>query len=187
MLDVSYYYSLSSSSYDFRNYELPFIIDEDNKMFWDVHITSCRIDDFLYTHQIRDGRIRCKEWIQEGILPTEGVTAIKDVIQLWEECHVTFQSLSAYITVALGLLEVIKRVKSLFIKRKISPYPLLDVIFTKEEWNHYMLSELLKIEIEDTRKLLQGMGYQWDNSKKLYVKSPVTYEIREKLKKPRTA
>ncbi|EOU2024379.1 hypothetical protein C4D21_14600, partial [Clostridium perfringens] len=54
---------------------------------------------------------------------------------------------------------------------------------SKDKWNHYELAEYMEITPEESKNLLKGFGYKWDNSKKIYINRNNLKEILEKFSK----
>jgi len=55
------------------------------------------------------------------------------------------------------------------------------LIYLRKRWNHFELSELIEIDKDDAKKLLQIFGYKYDNYIGMYVQQEISIELREKL------
>jgi hypothetical protein len=177
--DVSRYYRLSSP-YCYYTNSFPYILSRENMLIWNLPFNETRITDFLHTHQITNDTIRVD--IGE---PQAGGSGIKEIIDLWQEFQSFIENLAVYITIFVGVPEIIKKIRSKFIKKNIPPHSVLDYIFSNEEIDHKQLACLLKVDEEDIRLLMKGLGYQWDKSKKLYRKQPITDKLQAELSKIR--
>ncbi len=175
--DVSKYYNLSSPYCYFMDV-FPYILTKENVLIWNSPFDKTKIADFLYTHHITDNTIM----VDVGE-PQAGGSGIKDIIELWQEFQPFIESLARHITIFVGVPELIKRIRLKFIKEQIPPQSVLDYVFSNEELDHKQLASLLKLDEEEAKQLIKGLGYEWDKSKKLYRKQPTTSKIQAELSK----
>lgn len=77
-----------------------------------------------------------------------------------------------------GVCAFTQRLKKLFKRKVPKPTTFQDIIYKRNLWNHYELSQKLGFSNEDTKCLLKTFGYKWNNNKKIY-------EITEKEKNKR--
>ena len=58
---------------------------------------------------------------------------------------------------------------------KVANY--LDLFTSKQCWTVPQFADFLGVDKEEAKHLLKGFGYEWDNTAKVYVKTPRTDEI----------
>lgn len=178
--DVSKYYKLSGKYY-FNNKRLPYIKKENNKIIWEPSYEKVKVIDFLFTHNIKNNII----YADIGIIQAGGPD-LKDFIQLWYDYYPIINEIVTVFGFFSGIAEVSRFIKSIFIdksKKLLPPHGIFDLILSKKQWNHNELSENLDIDKESTKMILQGLGYKWDNSKKIYVYQGDLNQLRKKLSK----
>lgn len=170
--DVSKYYFISGKYY--QNLDiLPYVICSDNKIKWEVPYHIINVNDFLKTHDINDNIIKADTGITQS-----GGPGLKDFFQLWNEYYPIIDQIAT----VFGLTGFGIWIRSLFINKKIPPHGIFDLILSRNIWNHHELSELLEISQEDTKNILKGLGYKWDNVKKAYTHNDRN-SIRKKFSK----
>lgn len=176
--DVSKYYRLSGKYY-YNKERLPYIKNENNLIVWEPYYNQVKVIDFILTHDIKDNTI----YADTGIIQAGGV-GLKEIIQLWEEYLPIIEQISTFFGLVGGVVGFGKFLRGIFVDKKkelIPPHSLFDFILERDKWNHYELAESLAIEIEDSKNLLQGLGYKWDKSKKMYVHQGDVNKIKNKL------
>jgi len=162
--DVSKYYDLSSP-YCYYKDTFPYISTKENVLIWNSPFNETKIEDFLYTHHITDNTI-----IVDVGEPQAGGSGIKEIMELWQDIQALLEALAVYITIIVGVPELIKKIKVKFIKANVPPQSVLDYIFSNEELEHKQLARKLSLSEEETKLLIRGLGYEWDKSKKLYIR-----------------
>lgn len=178
--NVSKYYKLSENYY-YNHNQLPYIKKIGGEIVWEPTYENIKVIDFIHTHDIKDNII----YADTGI-PQAGGSDLKDFIKLWDQYYPIIDQISSLFGFCTGIAGIGLFIKSIFVtKKKKSPPPhgVFDLILSKNKWNHFELSEELEIDKEATKKLLQALGYRWDNSEKLYIHQGDINEIREKLSK----
>lgn len=164
--DVSKYYKISKNYY-YNHNKLPYIKKINGEIVWEPTYKEIRVIDFIYTHDINDNII----YADIGI-PQAGGPDLKNFIHLWNEYYPIIEQISAIFGFCAGITEIGKKIKSLFInEKKVLPPPhgILDLILSKNMWNHYELSVYLDVDKENAKMFLKALGYKWDNNKKLYI------------------
>ena len=175
--DLSLYYSLSKA-FCFNEHFFPYIVTKNNELIWNVAYKDARVIDFFNTHQIVDGII----FAEIGIVQAGGI-GLKEIVELWRESQVFYYNIAVYITICSVVPKIINTIKGFFINRGIPPQSVFDFIYSKDEWNHHELSEYLGIDKQHTKDILNGLGYEWNNSRKTYVKQSIAFEIQDKFSK----
>jgi len=177
LADLSEYYYLSGP-FSFNSTYLPFIINAGGKVEWNVRYKDAKVKDFITTHKIKDKII-----ISKIGYPQAGGPGFKEFIQLWNLIYPIFDQFVTVVGLGAIIINAGKWVHSLFAKKNIPPQSHFDLIYSRENWNHFELAELLGISKEDAKQLLKLFGYSYDNSKTLYVQQPISLQLREKLSK----
>lgn len=175
--DISNYYLLSRSYY-YNRRQVPYIVNDRCKIEWEPTYDNIKVVDFIRTHNIVDNTIHGDIGISQA-----GGPDMKDLILLWNEYYPIIDQMSSSFGFGAGFFGIGLFVKALFTKEKkpAPPHGVFDLILSKHKWNHYELADSLKIDKEDSKKLLQAFGYKWDNSKKMYILLGDINEIRGKL------
>lgn len=175
--DLSEYYYLSGA-FSFNERKLPFIINSNGKIDWNIYFQDAKVIDFISTHGVKNNLI-----ISKIGYPQLGGPGFKDLIDIW---NAIYPILDQFVTViGLGTLFINsgKRVHSLFYGKDVAPQNYFDLIYLREKWNHFELAKLLDINSEDAKQLLKIFGYSYDKSMLMFVQQPVSLELREKLSK----
>ncbi len=175
--DLSKYYILSGRL-SFNHRFFPYIIDSNGKVIWISNYKDTKVDDFLRTHEIKNGTINV-----DADIPQASGRIIKDIFDLWSSIYSVLAQIATLLGLTFGVIKIVKIAKSKFIRNKISPQAVFDLILSKKQWNHIELSESLDFSIEDVKKLLQISGFQWDRSKMMYVAGKKRSKIIEKISK----
>jgi len=110
------------------------------------------------------------------------VQHILDIANWWAQAYPILES----IAVATGALTGVATVVSApvifirWVRNRISKneYMLLKVL-EKDSWNVSLLSEMLAINEDETKKLLRGFGYTWDSRKMLFIATEHTEKLRD--------
>ncbi|EOU1600912.1 hypothetical protein QTI38_04955 [Clostridium perfringens] len=176
--DVSRYYLLGGEYY-FNQKKLPYIKKKDCSISWGVDYKNIKVLDFIFTHNIKDNTIYADTEIVQA-----GGRELKDIWELWNQYYPYIEQ----IVTTIGFIQIgynfIKFIKDLFKDKKIEKEPpcaFLDLIFSKDEWNHYELAKNLEISSEQAKNFLKGFGYKWNKSKRLYINENNIEEIRHKF------
>lgn len=178
--DVSKYYKLSGNYY-YNHKILPYIKKDNGIIIWEPSYEEVKVIDFILTHDIKDNIIHADTGI-----PQAGGPDLKNIIQLWNDYYPIIDQISTVFGFLGGVAGFSTFLKSTFIDKKkklLPPHGAFDFILAKAQWNHNELAESLEIEKESAKKILQGLGYKWDNSKKLYVHQDDPNKIKDKLSK----
>ena len=153
---LSLYYNLSKT-YCFNEHFFPYIITVDNKIMWNLSYMDTRVIDFIYTHQIDDGII----FAEVGMVQAGGM-GFKEIAELWQDIQIFIGYLANCIANIKDLLIIIDKIKDYYIKKNIPPQSVLDLIYSKDEWNLYQISEHLGLPVDHGKHLLKGLGYKWN-------------------------
>lgn len=177
LADLSEYYNLSGV-FTFNSCYLPYIINSNNKVEWDISYENSKVIDFLNTHEIEVVKATYG-------YPQAGGPGFKDITEIW---NLIYPIVDTFVTV-YGFGEIIsgagKWLYSLFNKKNecLCPQAHFDFLFSKEKWNHHELATYLDISADKAKELLRLFGYQYDKSKCLYVQQPQSLELKERLSK----
>lgn len=177
LADLSEYYYLSGH-FSFNSSFLPFIINSNGIIEWNISYESAQVIDFISTHNLENNIIIAKIGY-----PQAGGPGFKDLIEIWE---IIYPILDQFVTmVGLGaiLINGGKWVNLKFQRKDIPPQSYFDLIFSRVKWNHFELAELIGVNSQDAKQILKIFGYKYDKSKLLYIQQPISIELREKLSK----
>lgn len=174
--DLSSYYPLSGA-FSFNNEYVPYIISN-HEVKWNVAYREAKVLDFISTHNISDNTIKADEGY-----PQAGGPGFKNLLEIWNEIY---PIIDQFVTI-IGAVTIFKKAgkwtKSLFKSAEVPPQSYFDLIFSRCRWNHFELSQLLRISAEDSKRLLISLGYKYNKSILMYVQQPIALELKEKLSK----
>ena len=105
-----------------------------------------------------------------------------DIVQLWQEFYPYLDQIGTVVGITVAAIGFGAWIRDKF-SRSYTPKQFTQIITDKELWNAHELAIKLDITDEDSKKLLQGFGYKWDNRYSLYFKTDKTVEIIEKMQK----
>jgi hypothetical protein len=161
--------------YEICNHEksIPYIVKEE-ELLWLPKYSVVKVDDFI-NNFTGESEIN----IYTGI-PQAGGPDLFSIAQLWTMYYPVLDQIGTGITILGGIIAFGKWVKNK-VSTSIPPSSYFDFITAKSAWNHFELSKYLNIDDNDAKKLLQGLGYVWNNKTKLYISTHKTYEIRDSL------
>lgn len=157
-----------------RNYmvyeKIPYVL-VDGKIKWDVPFVGITVRQFVDTYNIVDGRINVKT----GFPAASGA----DLITFKEMWEIFFNNVLPALVDICGIISAYGVLEQKFIKirnkaekvqkKEIAPDFVTDAIYRKNMWNHFEFSIEFDITEDESKELLKGLGYSWDNSKKLYI------------------
>lgn len=173
--DLSKYYPYSG----FLSFNLefvPFIVSE-GQILYDVPFEKVNVVDFLDTHSIAAQEIE----IHTGY-PWSGGVGPADLATIWNSVYPVLETWSMFASITgFALKDLVKYLRSVFEKRKKPPQVCFDVIYSRTMWNHHELASMLQIEPDRTKQFLRVLGYEYDQSKKIFIASEKVPEIKEKL------
>ncbi|EHK2349162.1 hypothetical protein KCL53_002299 [Clostridium perfringens] len=178
--DVSKYYKISGGYY-FNRKILPYIKNKNNEVIWEPEYKNIKVLDFIFTHDIQDNTIYADTEITQA-----GGPELNDVSQLWNHCYPIIDQIVTVVCFYELSIKLSNFIKGLFKGKKIEQVPpnsFIEFILSKDKWNHYELAEYMEITPEESKNLLKGFGYKWDNSKKIYINRNNLKEILEKFSK----
>ena len=84
---------------------------------------------------------------------------------------------------AVYSVKIVKSIGKIFEHRRKAPNTVFDIVYTRSQWNHFELAELLQLEPEYIKHLLKALGYVYDRKKMTYVQSEYIDDIHDKLNK----
>lgn len=173
--DLSDYYPLSGV-YSFNSTFLPYIINSQGKVIWDIPYDDAKVIDFIRTHNIVDNRIN----VRTGYVQAGG-PGFKELLEVWQ---LLYPILDAFNTAA-GSVAIIGSagswIHSLFKKMKHAPHSQFDLLFSRDRWSSAELAQKLEISNDDAKNLLRLFKYEFDKSSRQYIQHPESLELREKL------
>ncbi len=151
---------------------LPYILNKNRIVEWNVAYKDISVEDLLRTFE------------SNNILKFDlliGMGGIRDVIysiqQLWEN----FIKVAEPIVLLNDVVDILKKLKTILIKKRCKPQDLITYIYSKNAWNIYELSYQTEIDKENIKNLLKGLGYKWDRKLLLYVKTKKSKNIYNKM------
>ncbi len=160
-LNIRDYYDLSLRAHLY-NCDVPYIY-QDGSLAWNVRINEVKVIDVIKTHEIDDTIM-----VESYIASHGGYYHLMDLVELWESIVPVLLEISKYLGVLFVFEKAINKISKLFIKKKVSPMNVIELILTREIWNQHELAKLLELEIEQTKCLLKALGYKWDKQKLAY-------------------
>lgn len=175
--DLSEYYYLSGA-FSFNTRSLPFIINSSGRIDWNISYQEAKIIDFIATHHIKNNVITAKI----GLIQTGGAGSI-DLIDIWNLVYPVLDQIKTIFELGAASITMGKWVHSLFHNKDIPPQSYFDLIFSRSNWNHFDLAELIDISPDNARNLLKAFGYIYDKNKHMYVQQSSSLELREKISK----
>lgn len=175
--DLSEYYPLSGD-YSFNSTFLPFVVNSQDKIDWDVSYDEAKVVDFIRTHNIKDSIINVKSGYVQA-----GGPGFKDLLEVWQ---LLYPIIDGFVTVAdLGIIAggAGSWVYSLFKnhKSKHTPHSQFDFLFSRDRWSSAELAEKLDISHDDAKNLLMLFKYEYDKSSMQYIQQKESLKQREKL------
>lgn len=175
--DLSEYYYLSGK-FSFNERYVPYIIKSEGNAEWNVPFDKVRVIDFIYTHGINNNAIVAKTGY-----PQAGGPGFKELSEIWTNIYPIIDQIVTVVGLGSILVAAGKWINSKFKSKEVPPQSYFDLIFSRREWNHFELAELIEISKDDAKKLLQIFGYKYDRSMRMYVQQNISLELREKLSK----
>ena len=101
---------------------------------------------------------------------------------MWESAKPVFEAVAIFCSISgISVMMIIERICNLFKKRRQKPQTIFDIVYRKQMWNHHELAALLEIEPERAKDILKLLGYQYDNSRKLYTQKDNIEDIKREL------
>lgn len=172
--DLSEYYEFSGV-FAWNTVYLPYIISN-NKILYDVPYSEAYVFDFIKTHGIQDSAIR----IVTGY-PQAGGPGFIELSQLWEQIYPILEQIELLLSLGAIAVGTAKKLCNLFKKRKRTPQVCFDIVFSRNRWNHFELSDYLHISNMEAKNLLMLCGYEYNHKQLQYIKSNRTDELKQKL------
>lgn len=73
---------------------------------------------------------------------------------------------------------LIKWIRNKIREKSIDEHTWIQECIAHDTWNASELASILSITVEQSKSLLKGFGYKWDNHKMLYVATETTEKLR---------
>lgn len=173
--DLSEYYYLSGV-FSFNTPCIPYVIDSNGIVKWDVLFQDTKVADFVSTHKIENGTIIAKV----GYVQAGGPGFI-ELAEIWS---LIYPIIEQFVTL-IGLSTIVggagKWVHSLLKKKAVPPQSYFDLIFSRQQWNHFEFAKKLEIEPDKAKQLLKIFGYKYCSSEMSYIQQENSLALREKL------
>ena len=173
--DLTDYYPFNRSYYRDDDV-LPFVF-LGKRTLYSVSYRKVKITDFLYTHNITDGTIR----LVTGY-PGAGGFGFESVRAIWDAVSPVLGTVADICGITgFNIKDFWNWLKEKFIRRGRTPPTVLDIVYSRDAWNHRELGDRLRIDHEQAKKLLQALGYVYDRSRMQYVQCENIDKIKDKL------
>lgn len=170
--DFSVCYPLCGIYYRYREI-FPFLF-VDNSIHYDVPYADAKAIDLVNTIAEHDRIIQVL-----ADYPLAGGLGAPDIYALWDSIYFLMNHIAVIYTFYQASRDTIKPLIELFKKKKKMPNTIFDIVYSRKQWNHHELAELLVIDTEKAKDLLKLLGYTFDNKKRLYVQGEHIDEIQK--------
>ncbi len=176
--DLTRYYE-NSSSYLYNQQTLPYVINAEGKVEWDVLHRDAKVVDFLNTFNLSGKLIH----VEYGA-PQAGGIGIKELLDAWSQASVFIEETAKILGIGFTFSQAWKVIKNLITdkNKEITPPSLFDFLNGREQWNHFELASMMEVDVENAKYLLLSLGYKWDAKVHMYKKSNETELLMEKFK-----
>lgn len=172
--DLSEYYEFSGVL-TWNTDVLPYAI-VGYKIVYDVPFSETKVSDFIKTHSIKNETF----YITVGY-PWAGGPGFITLLEMWDNAYPVLEQIAVLLTLGIAAKDVIKWFCHIFKKREQTPQVCFDIIFSRNQWNHFELAGLLDVPEEKAKELLKLFGYQYDRVQMQYIQGEQTLEIKQKL------
>lgn len=167
---------LSKSYYDektdYGEYTLPYILNKNQIIEWNVPYHKITIEDLIRTFNSKN---ILKFDILIGIGGIEQF--VESLLKIWD----IFINVVTPIILVTDTINAFKNIKNFMVKKKCKPQYFIIYIYSKNSWNLDELSKQTEIEKENLKSILKGFGFRWDRESLKYVKTDKSEEIYIKL------
>jgi len=160
--DLSEYYPLSGT-YTFNTISLPYIINSNDEVEWDVLYNDAKVLDFIRTHNIHSHTIIVKDgYIQAG------GPGFKELAAIWQQIYPIIDGFVTLVGFGIIVGGAGAWVHSLF-KKRSTPHAQFCLLFSRTSWHSSELAQKLGIGNDEAKQLLKLFGYKYDNKSAQYV------------------
>ncbi|KKM11068.1 hypothetical protein SY88_10445 [Clostridiales bacterium PH28_bin88] len=173
--DLSNYYRLSGKIY-YNCSLLPYLMNSEGRVIWNVSYAEARVTDFLKTHAVSGGTI----YADTGI-PQAGGVGVGEVTALWSYVYPVLEQVATLMGLSFGIIEIARLAQRVFVKKEVPPQSVFDLIISRDQWSSGQLADALGLDKEEAKKLLQVCGFRWDRRKMMYVAGDNKEQIIAKL------
>ena len=141
-------------------------IEVNGKIYFDVDLEKVKIVDFLNTYKIKDTLEF--EYNINGIGGGPIVLEILKNVAMVAGIYSSLKDVKEFVQYINKNLLKDKNLTNKNFLKKHNSFSIFSYIYSENNWNHYILGEKLNIESDVAKNLLIILGYNWDNSKKIY-------------------
>ena len=153
---------------------LPYILNMNGEIEWHVPYNKVKTEDLCRTFNIND------EVHIDVLIGIGGVDdLITSIIKLWD----IFIKIITPLIMLKDTVEVFNCIKTFLTKKKCKPIYFISYIYSKDSWNLYELSKQTNIEKDNLKKILKGLGYEWDKKALVYKKTEKSKKIFEEIQR----
>lgn len=114
------------------------------------------------------------------VLSTQAGCGFVSFTTLWQSIYPYLDQLGTVLGIAGTAVGIGVWIKRKFSQR-YSPDEFISLVTSKELWNSHELSMKLAITNEEAKDLLKGLGYKWNRTFAMFVKTDRTIEILEAI------
>ena len=155
---------------------IPFIINSNNELQFEVPYKNVTVKEFIGTHRINNDTIR----MVTGY-PQAGGIELEYWLEMWNYVYPYIEQVQVAVTVGIGLKRVIDVIKKKFIEKKQPPQASFDIIYTSSQWDLNELASLLELEKSEAEILLKGFGFEYDSETGFYKAIKNEAEVKSAL------
>lgn len=163
-IDFTKYY-IFNNEYCHAHRCLPYLISE-NVAVWFPKYNESNVVDFIKTLNSEKNKIYLSIQASKANGPD-----LFTIAEMWDKYFPVIAKYSSVIGSVAGTVTVVKWLKSIFTSKRIPPSSVFELIFSRKAWNHFELSQVLQIDVDNTKNLLQAVGYQWDKKEMMYIQT----------------
>ena len=153
-----------------NDHRLPYIL-RNGKVEWGIPYSNISINNFIETHSsiINEGL-----YFESGYVMAGGPGYI-EFHEMWQNAYPIIKNIANNVGIIISFLASAATLESWardkFSKRKDTPFPqsFIEFIYTKFEWNHFELAQILQIDNQDAKDWLKLLGYKWSPKKQMYI------------------
>lgn len=176
LADISDYYEFSGR-FARNNFFCPFILAA-NGIQYNLPYTDVMLADFIHTHSIVGNEIR----IVTGY-PQAGGPGFVELVEIWNDIEPWLNGIAILFGIfGWNIKDVVKSIRLHFEKKKVPPHTVIDLLTTRDQWNHKELAAILEIPEKNAQNLLKAFGYKYDRNLLQYIPGAETEQLKEKLK-----
>ena len=136
------------------------------------------VEDFFKTHQIQNSII----YIETGY-PLAGGLGSNEILEMWQNIYPWLDQVATVLGIGSAILNIVKTLIRKHIKQDHTPMDLVDLIYSRRQWNHNELAQYLETDSEKAKDMLHLFGFVYNRQIMLFVPGPDFEMIKETFMK----